>query len=344
MVARSWSTATEDLDSGLPELAGYCLNAVTGLTRSRSRCQNARRQSRRSARCVASRRSALFILLGLAGILVPALGVQSHAQWPGLPRPTGRPTPRSSDVTVVSIGPLNPAEPPPEETSVSLTSRGARCSRSWKGVDTGPLEITTSGEGGGCGSPIQGRGTLPGFRIPRPSRRALACVHLQPHSRKFNGRGAAADFLASSSAPASGGRVSARSERPCEYPTTNGSRTESTTETRAARRWRAGTTHALVKRPRYETNSPGLRRGRYRVDVVVPEGYAHIYPRVATFRFPTRVAARRKTSRSHPHGRITGRLVGPDGRGLPRLRVEVTPPEARPHRTYGLPDRGINDR
>ena len=72
------------------------------------------------------------------------------------------------------------------------------------------------------------------------------------------------------------------------------------------------------------------------MDVLVPDGYGHALAS-RDVQIPNRSACAEENFSFSPAGRLTGRLVGPDGRGLPRGRVEVTSPDAQPHSVYGLP-------
>ncbi len=275
---------------------------------------------------------ALFIVLGLAGFSRPALACSCMSSGPACQAYWK--TDAVFDATVVSIGPLNPAEPLPggdlrfADKIVRLDVRA-----SWKGVDTGPLEITTSGEGGGCGFPFKegGRYLVFAFRGRADGRWHASICSL---TQEFNGRGAAADFLASLSAPASGGRVFGTVRTALRVFDHERSRTESNTETLVRLAGGGQERRTRSSNGRYEFT--GLSEGPYRVDVVVPEGYA-TYSTGRDLQISDPRGCAEENFSFSPDGRITGRLVGPDGRGLPRVRVEVTPPEARPHRTYGLP-------
>ena len=249
---------------------------------------------------------ALFIVVGLAGFSRPVLACSCLSSGP--PCQAYWKTDAVFDATVLGISPLNPAEPLPGgdlRFAAKIVKLDVR--ESWKGVDTGPLEIMTSGEGGNVRISIQGRRTLPDLRIPRPSRRAAACVHLQPHPGVQRARRR--------------GRLSGLLERPRERRARIRHRPYSPASVRpraiahriehrnpgAARRWRAGTDVRV--RQMADSSSPGFRRGHTVWTSWFPRGMRHI-PRVATFRFPIRVAAPRKTSRSHPPGGLPGALSG----------------------------------
>jgi hypothetical protein len=79
----------------------------------------------------------------------------------------------------------------------------------------------------------------------------------------------------------------------------------------------------------------GLSPGLYRVYLQLPEGYS-TYSESREVHIPNSQACAREDYYLSPAGRITGRAVGSDGRPVPRVRIEVTDPDARPHSTYGL--------
>jgi hypothetical protein len=79
----------------------------------------------------------------------------------------------------------------------------------------------------------------------------------------------------------------------------------------------------------------GLPEGPYRIEIQVPEGYT-TYSTSREVQLPNRRACAQENFYFSPNGRIAGRLVGPDGSGLSGVTVEVTPPDARPHPSYGL--------
>ena len=111
------------------------------------------------------------------------------------------------DATVVGIRPLNQAEPLPAgqvrfaDKIVTLDVR-----QSWKGVEPGPLEVTTSGKGGSCGFPFKegGRYLVFAYHGRRDARLEASICSL---TQEFNGSGVAADFLRALDAPARGGRI-----------------------------------------------------------------------------------------------------------------------------------------
>jgi hypothetical protein len=238
------------------------------------------------------------------------------------------------DATVLAISPLDPTRPlflgqlAFADKIVKLDVR-----QSWKGVATGPLEITTSGEGGACGFPFKegGRYLIFAFHGGAGGRlQATICSATQ----EFDGKGPAADFLASLSAPARGGRIFGTVRTALREFDRGSSSSEAGTETvmRLFGRDQAKTTTSSGGR--YEFT--GLSEGPYRVEVEVPDGYT-TYSASREVQIADRRGCAEENYSFSPAGRITGYLVGPDGRGLPDVRVEVTPPDAVPHRIYGLP-------
>lgn len=174
------------------------------------------------------------------------------------------------DATVLSLSPLDPTEPLPRgqlafaDKIVKLDVR-----QSWKGVGTGPLEITTSGEESSCGFPFKqgGRYLIFAFRGgPGGRLQASICSATQ----EFTGRGAAADFLASLSAPARGGRIFGTVRTAVRALDPGRPSSEAGTETLVRLFGGDQEKTTTSSGGRYEFT--GLSEGPYRVEVVVPDG------------------------------------------------------------------------
>ena len=275
---------------------------------------------------------ALFIVLGLAGLPRPALACSCIKSGP--PCQAYWKTDAVFDATVVSISPLDAAASPPAG-DVRFADKIVKVDvrQSWKGVEPGPLEIMTGPEGGGCGFPFKagGRYLVFAFRGPTDGRwRASICSLTQ----EFNGNGPAADFLTSLSAPGTGGRVFGTVRTMFRTFDHERPRSESQTETLVRLAGGGQERSTRSSNGRYEFS--GLAEGPYRVDVLLPDGYA-TYSASRDVQIPNRRACAEENFSFSPAGRLIGRLVGPDGRGLPRVRVEVTSPDAQPHSVYGLP-------
>jgi hypothetical protein len=237
------------------------------------------------------------------------------------------------DATVLQIIPLNPAGPPPlgelrfADKIVKLDVR-----QSWKGVETGPLEITTGPEGGGCGFSFKegGRYLVFAHRGRLDGRLQASICSL---TQEFNGSGAAADFLASLSAPTRGGRIFGTVRTAQRVFDPERPRTEAATETLVRLSGGGQERTTTSAGGRYEFT--GLSEGPYRVEVLVPDGHT-VYSASREVQIPDRRACAEENYSLSPAGRIAGRLVGPDGRGLSRIHVETTSPDVRSHPLYGL--------
>jgi hypothetical protein len=243
------------------------------------------------------------------------------------------------DATVTRIQRLPPAdtsaalELPSDDTLVTL-----QVHRSWKGAGTGEVEITTASSSSACGYEFtEGDRYLVFARHWRGRWSVSYCSATQ----QFDGSGPAAAFLASLERPAPGGRLFGTvrtSQRVFEH---ERSQQEVATETivrlsGAGKAWTAKSTGG-----RYEFR--GLPEGTYDLEIDAPEGHM-TYGRDRTVNIPSEHACAEENFGFAPAGRIAGRLVDPDGRGLAGLRVEVTVPDAQPHPIYGLPmDSGSTD-
>ena len=237
------------------------------------------------------------------------------------------------DATVVGIRPLNQAEALPlgqarfADKIVTLDVR-----QSWKGVEKGPLEITTSGEGGTCGFPFKegGRYLVFAHRGRMGARLEASICSL---TQEFNGSGVAADFLRALEAPARGGRIFGTVRTAVRVFDSDRSNSEIPTETQVRLSGGAQDRTTTSSGGRYEFT--GLSEGTYRVEVLVPDGHTDYSPSRDVL-IPNPRACAEENYYLSPAGRIVGRLVGPDGRGLPRIQVDVTSPDPRPRPLYGL--------
>ncbi len=238
------------------------------------------------------------------------------------------------DATVVSIRPLDQAEPLPAgqlrfaDKIVTLDVR-----QSWKGAQTGPLEITTGPEGGGCGFSFKEGGRYLVF-----AHQGRFGVRLQASicslTQEFNGSGAAADFLRALDAPARGGRIFGTVRTAVRVFDSDRSNRETPTETQVRLSGGAQERTTTSSGGRYEFT--GLPDGSYRVELLVPDGHT-VYSASREVLLPDRRACAEENYYLSPAGRIVGRLVGPDGRALARVHVEATSPDARPATPFGPP-------
>jgi hypothetical protein len=204
-------------------------------------------------------------------------------------------------------------------------------SQGWKGVQPGPIEVATNSEESACGFQFkEGERYLVFARYSPADGRLVAsrCSLTQA----FNGTGPAAEFLASLSAPPRGGRVFGN-VRTFLREVNSGRSTETRTET-LVRLLGAGQERTTTSSGgRYEFTN--LSPGSYSIELQVPAGHRTYSPTRRVEISDPRGCAEEDYSLS-PAGRITGRLVGKDNRGLPRVRVEFAEPNARVHPVYGL--------
>ncbi len=235
------------------------------------------------------------------------------------------------DATVVSITP--PARTDRiTERDFELRNNAVELDvhHAYKGAGAGPMVVSTYPDGAGCGYDFKvGKRYL---IFARPGRDGRLTVSLCSATQEYDGRGPAAEFLASLQAPPKGGRVfgtvktSARSLATGETspaPAVVGVRLAGSDGVRATRSTGG----------RFEFT--GLVPGTYSLEVDAPQGYASSYSARQVQIQDSRGCAEENFAFA-PAGRITGQLIGPDGRPLGRLAVEVASPEARPHADYGL--------
>jgi hypothetical protein len=78
-----------------------------------------------------------------------------------------------------------------------------------------------------------------------------------------------------------------------------------------------------------------LPPGAYRIHLQVPHGYS-TYKESRDIEIANLYACARENYFLSPAGAITGRTIGPDGRAVSRVTIEVTAADARPHPRYGL--------
>ena len=283
---------------------------------------------------------ALFFVLVMTGSSWPAHACSCNVSGPACQAYWK--TDAVFDATVVSITLLSPAEPRrggqlPFAVMDKVVKLEVR--QSWKGVETGPLEITTSGEGGSCGYPFKvgGRYLIFAFQGRIDGRlQASICSRTQ----EFNGTGGDVDFLASLDAPAPGGRVFGRVRTALRASDARHPRIESDTETLV--RLLGGPEEKVTRSSGGRYEFTGLPEGSFSVEVTVPDGYT-TYSTNRPVRIPDRRACAEENYWLSPTGKITGRLIGPDGRGLPQVRVEVTSPDAWPHFMHNATESATTD-
>jgi len=271
------------------------------------------------------RRLCTFAFLILAASARPALGCSCMPVGPACQAYWN--TDAVFDATVLDTQPLPRDETHPflSDTLVTLNVR-----QSWKGASAGPLEVATSRESSACGYEFKKGARYVVFARKRPDGRLQVshCSATQP----YDGTGPVAEFLASLSGPPAGGRVFGTvrtfvrtfgaEAKTSESPTVTGVQIRGVGVERSTQS--AGGRYQFVN----------LAAGSYSVSIAAPDGYAAVIPVRQTDIADSRGCAEENFEFS-PAGSITGRLVGPDGHGVARIRVEVTSPEIRRQPAYG---------
>ena len=203
----------------------------------------------------------------------------------------------------------------------------------WKGVQRGSFDVVTASDGAACGYDFKpGRRYLV-FAYKRPLDGRWS-VSLCSATREYDGTGDAAAFLASLSAPPTGGRIFGTVKATERTFTPTDSMNERVVDTRV-RLFGGGQERAVTSTGgRYEIT--GLGAGPYRLELELPKEYSTYAPS-RFIDLPNDRACAQEDFGLAPSGRIVGRLVSGDGRPVPHVAIEVTVPEARAHPTHGLP-------
>ena len=235
------------------------------------------------------------------------------------------------DATVLAITPSGeqygngPAGPLYAEHLVRLQVKQA-----WKGVQPGELDVVTRGTDAACGYDFKlgARYLVFAHRHPAGRLSVSRCSATKP----FDGAGEDADFLASLSSPAAGGRVLG-SVKSLERLFDMGPSRERAVETRLRLSGGGHERSILSTGGRFEFTA--LDPGSYRLELQVPEGHSTSV-QARYVEIPNARACAREDYWVSPAGRIIGRAVGPDGRALIGLNVEATAADASPHPIHGL--------
>lgn len=231
------------------------------------------------------------------------------------------------DATVTDIQPLTP---PVTGSFISDSLVTMHVRRSWKGASDGTLQVATSANEASCGYPFKKGARYLVFA--RKSSDARLQVSLCSATTEFEGTGPAAEFLSGLSAPATGGRIFGSVGTTVRRFETEAHTSESPTVTAVHVRGVGVEQSTQSAGGTYEFR--GLPAGSYTVSITTPDGYVTSMPdRQADLADPHGCAE--EDFGFSPAGALTGRLVGPDGRGVARMRVEVTSPDMRPHPVYG---------
>jgi hypothetical protein len=196
--------------------------------------------------------------------------------------------------------------------------------RGWKGVDAGLVEVVTNEpDVGSCGFDFKIGHRYLVFARGASDRLVVSRCSL---TREFNGTGDGADFLASLSKPATGGRafgsieLSIKSFRP-EGPSLT--RRPMNIPVRLMGGGRTLTTTARAGRYEFFNVMPG----QYEIRIALPKGYTTWKPSRSVDISNPRACVRENFAVS-PGGRITGQLVGSNRRSLANVHVELTGADA----------------
>jgi hypothetical protein len=205
--------------------------------------------------------------------------------------------------------------------------------QAWKGLSTRTVQVTTSAGGSSCGYQFEEGVRYLVFAYQWPGGGGLLSASSCSLTQRYDAARASVDFLESLAKPAAGGRVfgsvttGARQfvhDRPYE-------RQQTETDVTLV----AGGERRTIRSSGGRYEFTGLEPGNYRVEITVPEGYTTW----STSRDPEirniRACAEENFSFA-PNGRIAGRVVDADGRGLKDVQVEIASADAEPHPTYGL--------
>jgi hypothetical protein len=230
------------------------------------------------------------------------------------------------DAVVLDIEslPRDPDNPFLSDTLVKLDVR-----QSWKGAAIGPLEVSTASTGAACGYSFKKGGRYLVFA--RRATGARLQVSLCSGTKEWDGTGPAAEFLASLASEARGGRVFGTTRTHARTFGAPPQRIEADTVT-TVRIVGIGVERSVTARGRYEFAD--LPAGHYTVTTTMPDGYTTWQP-VREVGVPDTHACAEENFDFSPAGGITGRVVGPDGRGLPRIRIEITSYGMQPTPMYG---------
>jgi hypothetical protein len=225
------------------------------------------------------------------------------------------------DATVVAIQPTARTESLGDrdfvmpEKLVSLTVL-----RGWKGIDAPSVEVVTAAQGSACGFNFEIGTRYLVFAAHRPADGRLE-VSSCGRTRAFTGRGEDAEFLDSLSRPATGGRIFG-SVRLFERRLSRGPSTPDRpfeTEIRLTGDGRVSTTKSTGGR--YEFRD--LSAGRYQLNLSISDAYT-AGDLERQIDIPNDRACAQEEFGVMPNGRISGQLVGANGRPLPDVDVELT--------------------
>ena len=203
--------------------------------------------------------------------------------------------------------------------------------QAWKGVQQGPIEVVTNQQSSACGFSfhVGKRYVVFAYRRTFDGRWGTSICSL---TKEYNGTGDTAEFLASLAQPPRGGRIFGVVKL-TETFVRDGIMRQQPVETEVHLVGGGRTQTVVSKNGRYEF--AGLADGHYRVELRVPDGYMTYEPG-RDAHLPNGYACSDQSYYLASAGRITGRVVGPDGRPPRRTRIEAALSTAQTHRDYGL--------
>jgi Tissue inhibitor of metalloproteinase len=234
------------------------------------------------------------------------------------------------DATVVAIEPTTREVPgrsfPMEEYVVKLNVHQA-----WRDGQPGAIEVVTDRQESACGYSFKlgRRYVIFPWKRPFDGRWGVSMCSL---TREYQAAGETVEFLASLASPPRGGRVYGSvtlNERVFDTGQPIRSRPVET----QVRVSGGGQQRSLAStNGRFEFRD--LAPGHYRVELQLPDGYT-TYGEGRDVHIPNGYACAREDYYLAPATRLTGRVVGRDGRPPARLAVEAPATDARPHPVFG---------
>jgi hypothetical protein len=238
------------------------------------------------------------------------------------------------DGTVVSIEPARPDDFTGERT-IRITENVVRLAvrQSWKGIDTPAVDVVTNGGGGSCGFDFKlgGRYLVFADRGTLDGRLRVSICNL---TREFDGTGDAAAFLASLTFPSGGGRAFGKVDLSVRsFKADDGAFKRMSFEIPVRLVGNGQDRRATTTAGRYEFS--GLPPGTYAVTITVPAGYS-TWRTEREAEIPDARGCAQTDFTLSPAGRITGRLVDKNGRGVYNVSVEVAAFDATIHPRYGF--------
>ena len=222
------------------------------------------------------------------------------------------------DATVVKVVSELRSTDPDNRFPLSRLAVTLEVRQSWKGVDTSTVEVVTNAGGGSCGFNFEvGHRYLVfasrGGADPRPN------VSTCSRTREYAGSSEDIAFLSSLGSPGVGGRVFGTTEVFERSFTLENRHQPIDLDVRLAGNGRTVSTRS--SQGRYEF--AGLQPGRYEVSILAPDGYFG-FGTTRPAEIPNNRACVEEIFGLTRKGRVAGRIVDADGRGVSKVLVELT--------------------